>query len=1214
MNPSKPTALAAFLLATTCLSTTPGRAQSADIPLQVVSLGIGNNAYQRLVVNVGVSGGASHPYLFDTGSALFNLPQSFIPTTIGTLANGASYVYGDGNGYYGNLSAVPSISFFAPGASTASVVLPTSTGGYIVNEVTTHLLGSNAGNNATSTITVTDPKDPKHPTTYYVDPNYPTGVAGVPPIEKTIYGTFGAGNFAPIIGNGTVPGGTAFTAVTVGSILGQSTASGYVVAANATATTQTASTCNPCVMLGLTPQLRAQFTSFAPWNPGTGIGPSFPNAGVSGSATGANGSTEFGVSFLYTATVNGVTTSWYGPTLLDAGTQNLNLHTGANVSALETKVAGYLDAGATVTMTSTVAGSAATVFKAQSAATAPDTLQVSLGSNSNTILVGQNQTPGIAFFLANSVLYDLANQATGYSSSFVTDAPINAPFTVNASDGPLGLAGAIANGPGTAPATTLTLNAGAAATLTNTNTYTGATTIAPGAQLVVAGPGSISTSSLVTNNGTLDLSGVVPAQLLAPGPTNLALTGLAGSGQVNLGSQALTLTNATGGFSGVIADGGLYGGTGASLVVAGGTQTLTGANTYTGGTTITGGATLAVNADAALGAPTGTLTFSNGTLLALGNIASTRPVVVTAQGGTVNANGYQVSFAGAFTALGDLVSIGSVTHSGSSSVTGTLTLGDGQLSADGNLSAANVVVGPTATLRGTGTVTGNTTVYGTYAPGDSPGTLTHKGSLTLTAGATTKVDIDGSGTLKGGGNYSRVVVRSGVFNSAGTLRPVLRGITGTASNAYVPPLGQSFAIVSAEGGVNGSYARLVQPDGMAQGTRFDALYGPTAISLIVTPSSYGNLAAVGLALTANQAAVGSALDAVRPAAGVRLTGAQAALYAPLYTLGVSSLAPTLDQLAPTIYGDRLMGARDAFHLLGTAIDTELEARRGGGQPHRQAQIAAGPFDGTFWMSGLGQFETVHAQGAPGYSGSNAGAAVGLDAPLLPWLTAGLALGYTSSDTHDRTGAHVSGDGVQVQAYASARRGIGFIEAQMGGGVLEGTAYRPTGYNGLIGQGQTNGTFGGGSVRAGVHLESDGWRFEPSVSLAGVGLRQGGTTETLAGGGGLAIGRSSLSSVQSVVGGRVERSFALSATTALVPALRLGWLHEYADTRASVSAAFPGGAPFVVRSAPIGRDAAVVGVGATVQTGGPLAVFADYTGTLNGHGNVQNVTGGVRYTW
>src|SRR5262249_3723682 len=154
----------------------------------------------------------------------------------------------------------------------------------------------------------------------------------------------------------------------------------------------------------------------------------------------------------------------------------------------------------------------------------------------------------------------------------------------------------------------------------------------------------------------------------------------------------------------------------------------------------------------------------------------------------------------------------------------------------------------------------------------------------------TEFDIDGTGTGTGSGNYSRVLV-SGTGNTAtvaGVLQPMLLGPTGSGlpgwSNTYSPAIGQQFVVLAAEGGITGSYGSLTQPDGLRSGTRFDAISAPQTLSLVITPSFYGNLSLVGLSETGNEAAVGAALDSIRPAAGVRMDTSGAALFYPLYRL------------------------------------------------------------------------------------------------------------------------------------------------------------------------------------------------------------------------------------------------------------------------------------------------------------------------------------------
>jgi autotransporter-associated beta strand protein len=738
--------------------------------------------------------------------------------------------------------------------------------------------------------------------------------------------------------------------------------------------------------------------------------------------------------------------------------------------------------------------------------------------------------------------------------------------------------------------------AGGIQTLTGANTYTGATTIGAGAVLALAGTGSIAGSSGLTANGVFDISQTTGGAKVAS---------LAGSGQVDLGAQALTIAHGAGGFGGVIADGGLGGGTGGSVTIAGGTQALTGVNTYTGGTTITGGATLAINADAALGAPTGTLTFNDGTLSALGTITTGRPVIVESGGATIDANGFTVSLGGPLLVNGPLTVGGAVTLSG-------------KLTEDnGTLNAPSLTVAPDAMLRGVGVVAAPTTVAGTLAPGNSPGTLTFTAAVAMLPGSVTQFDIDGTGTGTGAGNYSRLPLTgaASTFTAGGTLVPLLRGITGSATNTYTPPLGQEFLVVNAQGGIQGSYSGLTQPAGLAAGTRFDALYGPTALALVVTPQSYGSLALAGIAETANQSAVGGALDAGRPAAGVAMTAAQSALYAPLYPLSAAAIPGALESLGPTVDADGLMVWRDAWYLAGGAIGAAMETRRGG-QPDSQEQTAEGPKGSTIWLTALGQFDSVgSAGGVPGYSGSTGGVATGVDMPVLPWLTAGGALAFTSPQVSTKNSQTFSGQALQVTAYGSAHRGIFFLDGQFGGLFFQDTTQRPLPSYGAQADGQTGGAGVGGSIRAGAHLQMAAWQVEPSLGLAGLGLSQGGFTETQAGAANLTVGSQGLTSIQSVLAARAERRFAVNETMALIPTARIGWLHEFADTVGTASASFAGGGgPFSVESAPIGRDAALIGLGATLQTGGPASFYLAYSGAFAQNANAQTVNGGVSIKW
>ena len=160
----------------------------------------------------------------------------------------------------------------------------------------------------------------------------------------------------------------------------------------------------------------------------------------------------------------------------------------------------------------------------------------------------------------------------------------------------------------------LAIATGALQQLYGINTYTGTTTIDGRLELInsAGSDGSIAASSNVITNGTFDITAL---------SAGTSIKSLAGSGNVNLGANTLTITSGIGNFAGVIDDAGAGGG----LTVAGGTQTLSGANIYTGATTVNGG-TLVVDGSIV----SATTVNAGGTLAGSGTVAG-----VTVNGGTL---------------------------------------------------------------------------------------------------------------------------------------------------------------------------------------------------------------------------------------------------------------------------------------------------------------------------------------------------------------------------------------------------------------------------------------------------------------------------------------------------------------------------------------------------------------------------------------------------
>jgi autotransporter-associated beta strand protein len=545
----------------------------------------------RLGINVGVNGAQPKEYLFDTGSDSFNI-------YVGTQKNGAGpawfpvlptgkasgYLYGDGTygtwqvntnldslQFYNSATDAQVSSYATPGGMPASAVLDwIETASRF--RADGHIRGPVIAQGGLGK--------------YYQDLTWQQNLDnGIPPQEGLFYGIFGAGDF----GN---------------SVTGNLTNTGYIVEANG-GKAAPGNCGQACLVMGLTPALRAQFVSSSPWIDG-GDG--------TFKLTGANAAEQFDAIFNFS--LNGGQYTAALATLFDSGTTTIFLNdsglleTSSNEAKIDTgNCAGtadnYCDAfpGSILTSTGTSSGS-----QSVSVTTGDDTR----GDQSSVVTVGPNPYTdegqalyGVNFFLNNAVMYDLANKLTAFTPFFIVADPITTNLTVTADMGRLGLAGTIS---GIGP---LEIATGGVAQLSGTNTYTGATIIDQGGWLGLAGPGSIASSSGVDVEGGFDLSRAGGAAIIQT---------LSGAGKVSLGGNMLVLANANDVFSGEIADGGFGGGSGGSLAISAGRETLTGNNTFTGETMIAPGAVLQLD-----GSLVGTV-LNDGLLIGKG---STGALVVT---------------------------------------------------------------------------------------------------------------------------------------------------------------------------------------------------------------------------------------------------------------------------------------------------------------------------------------------------------------------------------------------------------------------------------------------------------------------------------------------------------------------------------------------------------------------------------------------------------
>jgi outer membrane autotransporter protein len=325
----------------------------------------------------------------------------------------------------------------------------------------------------------------------------------------------------------------------------------------------------------------------------------------------------------------------------------------------------------------------------------------------------------------------------------------------------------------------------------------------------------------------------------------------------------------------------------------------------------------------------------------------------------------------------------------------------------------------------------------------------------------------------------------------------------------------------------------------------------------------------------------------------------------------------LDELAPSIYADALITARNSWYLMADTISGQLAARRGLADSSG-SNSAPGPNSSTIWVSGLTSYDAIAAGGgSPGFTAGLGGVAAGIDVPVLGTARLGAAVGTVSGQTWSQADGRATSSTAQLITYGQWRSSGFFVEAQFSLMYQQENVYRTLPIFGLATRGNTNGLAAGGGFRVSVQQRCGAWLVEPSLGFGGFALHDHSLTET--GGGALAesIGGASLGSAQSTLGASMQRGFVLSDAVRLTATARLGWSHEFANDTARVSASFESlnGSGFALTSASIGRDAALIGLDADVNVASwPVDMFIAYGGAINGSSNSQPFDAGLRVTW
>ncbi len=442
---------------------------------------------------------------------------------------------------------------------------------------------------------------------------------------------------------------------------------------------------------------------------------------------------------------------------------------------------------------------------------------------------------------------------TGTGGTITSNVTGNRTLTIGQGNGTGGnYQGVIANGTGT---TALTKVGTGTITFSGANTYTGLTTVSAGTLQIGNGglTGALSTSSAITNNGTLAFSrtntitqGTDFASVIAGtgGVTNLSSgvlllngtntytgatlvsagtirAGAAAGGQAFGNLSAVTTADVAGAllelnnFSqtiGSLAGGGTTGGNvtlgNATLTTGGGNASTSYAGVISGTSgslikTGTGNFTLTNNSTY-----TGATTISAGILEigsggTSGSIASTSGVTNNAaliynRSNAITA-GYATSGNGTVTQAGT----GTTTFTANNTYTGTTTVSGGTLLVNAaHTGGAAYTVAASTVLGGTGSTASSLSVSGTLAPGTTTTIETFgSGALTMTGDSTFDYDINSSVATSVGADLQLVSGNLTISTAVGD--DVTLTITDLAGSPTAIPQGTTFTLMNYSGTWNG---------------------------------------------------------------------------------------------------------------------------------------------------------------------------------------------------------------------------------------------------------------------------------------------------------------------------------------------------------------------------------------------------------------------------
>ena len=586
---------------------------------------------------------------------------------------------------------------------------------------------------------------------------------------------------------------------------------------------------------------------------------------------------------------------------------------------------------------------------------------------------------------------------------------------------------------------------------------------------------------------------------------------------------------------------------------------------------------------------------------------------LTSLGGAIDTNGNDIELNGGLSGTGILTKIGNGTLmlSNINTINGGVAVNQGGLNVNGVLSTLVLNMNAGSTLFGHGQIVGavNLNQGSVLAPGGSPGTLTVIGApVIMNAGSTYAADIDGRvyDAAGGAGTYDRIALMTGAtFTAGGTLAPNLRTISGGATNTFTPVLGDRFTIV-AGGPVDGAFATVTQPTGLSANTRFDLLYNPTSIDMVVTPGSFATLGGTA-GWQKNAISVGAALDVVRPAAGSP-TGTLQPLFNSIYGSTASGYRTAFQQLSGEVHAEMLAVAREsAANTTNLVINASLTmiGREGCASDNQDPAKCLEPTRRpALWTQVFYEKSEVDTDGiASSYENKQKGFAVGMHLINNPDTRIGVGGRYSEHEFQNVAGSLASGSGYSLFAYAAHDFGPLSVAGTFGWGNTSVHTRRAQSL--LAGSSSPSADYGIDTINAAIearyNLRMGNIALRPVVGLeyeqvVGDSFVEGNSASPVL----LSANRSKQDTTSTRLG--LDAAIGLGPVTLVANG---AWKHVIDGNPTMMRAINLGPATWTASSVKLKGDSFQFGGGLLVRVGARTSVRLEYAGVRNGSGYQSN---------